>query len=637
MSNPSSGRFHVKAQGRTIGPMPLHQLERLLRRGEVDLADSVREDSGRWCLVSELEALFPPEAAVEESMPQPEEAGMRRDGLEPSVPIPAAVPPVLLDTFEEKGRQRVGWVVGGCVAVVVVGVGLFFALASDGDPGGTDVSEAGRDDAIVSVDLADRNPDLKPASGGSENTTAAKSPEKKAATDNSSGGTAADDDSDGDSSRELKSQPDDASGATLKNLPGQDDATSGVAKTQPKPTSSTAKKADSRPATASAPSVSKSEPSVKARQSEPPYTVERFFDLSRGRREIRYRLSLDRLPGSPTSAADITDLALVGVGLTDDLVETESEDGGRSLLVRGTMPTEGDCANESASGLVAVVRFTVDEKGLGCEWASDEDVAKRFLPQLQWCGLSFRVGEEQVHYVGLRKPLELQSPLPRLRYKEYEYRLPLQLDQLSDKAGGQMVIDGGTIESKGKPLCKIVSRKSGNATVSFVLDDVSGFQADRGKVDLLFEKDDDQQRVFLRIRLEPEWETLRDEFRDDRKQLAFANSLAKVAFSTATRSGGKPLVTTSNQDLRSLIEDTLKLELPDSESSPRQLVEFARQVAAGSKKLVKVNDARLKRIEQDEKRLELSRKQLVNAVVHMRLSTRIRYRGSTILIPRLSM
>jgi hypothetical protein len=610
MSNPSSDRFHVKVQGRTIGPMPLHQLERLLRRGEVDLADSVRDASGRWCLVSELEALFPPKAAVEESMPQPEEAAMRRDGLEPSVPIPAAVPPVQLDPFEEKGRQWVGWVVGGCVAVVVAGVGLFFALAADGDP------------------------DLKPASSGLKNMTAAEVPEKNAATDNSSGGTAADDDSDGDSSRDLKSQPDDASGDPLKKLPGQDDAASGVAKTQPKPTSSTAKKADSRPATASTPAVSKAEPSVKAKQSEPAYIVERFFDLSRTRGEIRYRLSLDRLPGSPTSAADITDLALVGVGLTDDLVETESEDGGRSLLVRGTMPTEGDCANESASGLVAVVQFTVDEKGLGCKWARDGDVAKWFLPQLQWCGLSFRVGGDQVHYVGLRKPLELRSPLPRLRYKESEYRLPLQLDQLSDKAGGQLEIDGGTIESKGKLLCRIVSRKSGNATVSFVLDDVSRFQADRGKVDFLI---DDQQRVFLRIRLSPEWEPLRDEFRDDRKQLAFANSLAKVAFSTATKSGGKRLVTTSNQDLRSLIEDTLKLELPDSESSPRQLKEFALLVAAASKKLVTANEARIKRIEQDEKQLDLSRRRLDNAVVHMRLATRIRYRGSTILIPRLSM
>jgi hypothetical protein len=222
MSNPSRDRFYVEVQGRTIGPMPLHQLERLLRRGEVDLADSVRDDSGSWCLVSELEALFPPGAPVEQSMPQPEEAAMRRDGLEPSVPIPAAVSPVLLDTFEEKGRQRVGWVVGGCVAVVVAGVGLFFALSGDGDPGGTDVSEAGRGDAIVSADLADRNPDLKPASSGSKNTTAAKAAEKNAATD--------------DSSRDLKSQPDDASGDPLKNLPGQDDATSGVAKNQPRPT-----------------------------------------------------------------------------------------------------------------------------------------------------------------------------------------------------------------------------------------------------------------------------------------------------------------------------------------------------------------------------------------------------------------
>ncbi|HCC99559.1 MAG TPA: hypothetical protein DER64_03440, partial [Planctomycetaceae bacterium] len=101
-------------------------------------------------------------------------------------------------------------------------------------------------------------------------------------------------------------------------------------------------------------------------------------------------------------------------------------------------------------------------------------------------------------------------------------------DQVTEKVAGQSMIDGARIESGGKPLCRIVTGRAGNRTVSFMLDDVRRFLADRGEVGLVIEREDDLQRVFLRIRLVPEWGDLRDKFRDERKELARLSSVARL-------------------------------------------------------------------------------------------------------------
>ncbi|HCC99558.1 MAG TPA: hypothetical protein DER64_03435, partial [Planctomycetaceae bacterium] len=109
------------------------------------------------------------------------------------------------------------------------------------------------------------------------------------------------------------------------------------------------------------------------------------------------------------------------------------------------------------------------------------------------------------------------------------------------------------------------------------------------------------------------------------------------AASTATKSGGKRLVMSSNDAVLLFIEDTLNLDAPDADAGPTKLAEFASQVASGAAKVIKENKARVGELMKDEKQLELSRRQLVGAVVRLRLLTRLRHRGSTIHIPRLSM
>ena len=625
MSSPSQGRVHVKVRGRTIGPVSLEQLERLLRRGEVELTDSVRDESGTWCRLSEFETLFPPEQSIDEGQAATgqslgAEGGPGAEVARPSVgpPGPADSPkpltpgPLPPHPVGDPRPRPVGWIIGGGVVTVLVIVGLFFALSGNGNSGGSEVGEADGGDSVASVEVPGPNPN--PATAAVPPQDAAGDAAAKTTRDDEPG----------------RSQPEDdksTAEVTPRVAPSKPQASPGKKKPTAKPTTAAKPK----------PAVSKDGAGRKRSQSAPPYVVKRFLDLrdttgTRGR-----RLALASLPGSPASVADVTDLSLVGAGLMDDLVETESGDEGRSLLVRGRVPDDDACATGSATRLVSVVRFEVDAKGVGCTWTDDKDVVKRFLPQLRWCGLSLRVGGDQVHYVGLRKPVEYKPPLPRLKYKGQEYRLALRLDQLTDKVAAQLAIDGARIESRGQPLCRIVTSGTGNRGVSFSLDDVRRFKADRGKVDLLIERDDDLQRFFLRIRLEPEWDGLRSDFRDERKELGRVSSVARFAFSTATKSGGKRLAMSSNEGLRSLVEDTLKLDTPDADASPSDFAEFARQVASGATKVVKANDARIKRLLRDEKELELSRKQLIDAVVRLRLHTRLRHRGTTILIPRLSL
>ena len=113
--------------------------------------------------------------------------------------------------------------------------------------------------------------------------------------------------------------------------------------------------------------------------------------------------------------------------------------------------------------------------------------------------------------------------------------------------------------------------------------------------------------------------------------------MARLAASTAKKSGGKRLVMSSNDALLSFIEDTLNLDPPDADAGATKLAEFARQVASGAAKVIRENKARVGKLMKDEKQLELSRRQLVGAVVRMRLLTWLRHRGGRIHIPRISM
>ncbi|HAA52923.1 MAG TPA: hypothetical protein DCE43_24625 [Planctomycetaceae bacterium] len=88
MPSSSRERFYVKIGARTLGPVSLRQLERLIRRGQVDSGDLVRDRTGEWCLISELDALFPAAAVESESDVTGQDNLLVEEMVPPAAPSP---------------------------------------------------------------------------------------------------------------------------------------------------------------------------------------------------------------------------------------------------------------------------------------------------------------------------------------------------------------------------------------------------------------------------------------------------------------------------------------------------------------------------------------------------------------------
>ena len=61
-----AGQYFVRRRGRIMGPFDVTQLERMLRRGNVNRGDACSADRRNWTRLEDLEELFPKEIVVEE-------------------------------------------------------------------------------------------------------------------------------------------------------------------------------------------------------------------------------------------------------------------------------------------------------------------------------------------------------------------------------------------------------------------------------------------------------------------------------------------------------------------------------------------------------------------------------------------
>ena len=573
------------------------QLDRLRRLGQVEETDRIRRGDGPWITISELDSYVEPA-----EKPLVVEAENGSSGHDPG------------PTETHPRQMRMVWIVVPALLTGLAIGGVFMKMSGRRRPGSggtTTVTDEGGEVAVASSDRDDAA--VKTGLPGESRAPVAKTvPSDQPQAPVAEKGQEADPKAAGQGSENAKT----AAGEDSPAAPGArrtrgEDALPGKNKQ--------AKKATRPPGRR--------------------YVVTCFYDLQRSRRSTRHRLKLKDLPGGPQSLDQITDLSLVGVELMDDLIEIEAGDDGRSLLIKGDAPAEDPCG--SAPGRrVSVVDFQIGANGLGCRWSSSRDVVNRFLPQLQWCALSLTVAGGKTHFVALCRPVQ-QKPLPKLNFVEKAYRLGLPLDQVGEKVLRQVVIDGGRVDIAGRAASRIVAEESVDGRVSYILDNARRYQADRAEVDLFIEQEEageeERKRSFLRIRLEPEWEDLRDDLRDDREDLMRDNSNARLVGAIARKSGGKRLAMNANDGVRSFVEDRLKLQWPGPDADAGELASFGRKVVQESRKAGVTIASRLVELKKQERQLDSNRKQLVGATVRFRLMTRMRHLGIDVLVPRLSL
>ena len=360
-----------------------------------------------------------------------------------------------------------------------------------------------------------------------------------------------------------------------------------------------------------------------------PYEVSSVLDLSRSRSGDREVLSLRDLPDSP-KAGEIKGVMLIGADLMDDLVEIQLEDGGRSLLVKGR-PRAGDdddSVDPPSEEKVPIVRFEVDQAGLGARWTSDTAVVRQFRPQLQWCALAVRYSDGRSHYVSLRKPG--RAPLT-LKREGDSYQATIPLPELTDKAQRRLRIMSGEIRSRGQDVSSHRIVVHGDA---YRLESPDRLLATRGDVSLAMVENEDRRKLVLQIRLVPSRADILDRLGKRKKELVRANSVAKLTLLTVEKGGGRRLASSSSKTIRGFLVDTLKVKIPGPQSNAAVLREFGTAVQAKGKTLVFRNQTELKRIIKHVALVQKRRGELIDARLTMKLYTVIRDRATDVRIIR---
>jgi hypothetical protein len=573
VNSPLSDQFYVKSNGRKLGPLSLRQLEMWERRGQIDQHTLASTDGINWVPLVELEALYP---TTSDPGDKPEDPVEETTTAVPGVPHdPGPGPPELVPVDGPRGIST-GWIVGGVVGVAAIVVILLMIFS------GTEESSR----QIIEPIVGQEPPDTKP-------------PDTKPLV-----------------TKPLVTKPPDTKPLVTKPVVTKPVVTKPVV-TKPVVTKKTV-----------ADSGGDKKPTGNKTNGKS-YEVSSVLDLSRSRSGSREVLSLRDLPESP-KAGEIKGVMLIGADLMDDLVEIQLEDGGRSLLVKGRPRggDEDDSVDPPSEEKVAIVRFEIDQDGLGARWTSDVAVVRQFRPQLQWCALAVQYSDGRSHYVSLRRSGKTRLTLKR---ESDLYQATIPLPELTDKVQRRLRIMSGEIRGQGRTVSSHQIVAHGDA---YRLESPDRLLATRGDVRLAMVENEDRRKLVLQIRLVPSRADILDRLRKRKTELLRDNSAAKLTLLTVEKGGGGRLASSSSETIRSFLVDTLKVKIPDRQSNAAVLRKFGTTVQAKGKALVFRNQTELKRIIKHMSLLEKRRRELIDSRLTMKLYTVIRDRDTDVRVIR---